>query len=375
MRPVTVFLWIVLALAAAIQALALSLGSLDNPLVYTPAAVTALAAIALRIPPDQAQEVLDFLKAPAPKLFIEIAAAVAVVAGIAGLWLEFQERERARIVQAWNVIAQGPGAGGNIGQIKALEKLTAENEDTEGVNLSGGWYPGVDFSAFKLGGARFDSANLQRARFGRKQDLRTASFKDADLTCAVLAEADLQNADFTQGAVLVEAMLSDADLSGARLHDARLGKADLSGATLVEAQLDGANLDGANLSGANLNGARLIPQGSKDCKNPPCPDGTDCPKPVTLIGANLSGAKFRSADLHEANLSGADISGADFSGAKCLNDPKQFQNAFYWTDRKPIGLPDDFEFPKPGDPATRKEWRYQCSSLKDRPEVAQAGAQ
>jgi len=130
---------------------------------------------------------------------------------------------------------------------------------------------------------------LEWAKKGRKDSLRGAHLKGADLIEVDLAGADLRNADLQraylvltnlQEAILVLANLQEAVLVRANLQRAYLGFANLQRAILVDANLQGAWLRGANLQGAWLVGA-------------------------DLRGAILRGANFQEADLRESKLDGA----------------------------------------------------------------------
>ncbi len=143
--------------------------------------------------------------------------------------LQIQDREEARILRAWSIIAASPGAEkGNIGQKEAIEFLHAHGKSLQRVNLSDAL----------LRGAELPDADLQMANFER----------------AILEHANLEGAD------LWRARLAGAFLSGARLQGARL-----EGAFLMGARLDGANLEGADLTQANLTGADLA--GAKVTRN------------------------------------------------------------------------------------------------------------
>ncbi len=358
MRGSSLFLLIVGTLAVGVQFLVFREFAFDNPWAYNPAVVAAGAVLIVTL--NHAEAVLAFLRRPEPRLFLEIAAAAAVVATVVGLWVNVEawqeertERQRARIIQAWNVIAQGPGAQGNIGQLEALRVLHAAGENTKGINLSGGWYARADFSAFELGGAQLDGANLVRARFGREQDLYGTSFKGANLWGAVLTQAELGGADLS-AANLNRANMSSANLYGANLSGAQLSVADLTRADLTETNLSGAKILSANLSeallvGANLSGADLYEANLNR---------------VGLMETNLSGANLFRADLSrahlfDANLSAADLTGADLSGAD-LSDAKgltneQVHEAFYWADREPPELPHGIDPPPARDPSERKK--------------------
>jgi len=172
---------------------------------------------------------------PPAKMTIELAAAATVVAGVVGLFFEFHERERARILNAWQVIAAGPSAQGNIGQRAALKLLRDRRQDLRKINLSHAQLDEFDLSGQDLEDARFQEANLLRA------NLRGADLSGATLYSAVLQGADLRN----------------ASLGRARLGGAILTAADLRGATLRYAELTQVQLSGTKLRGAELTRAVL----------------------------------------------------------------------------------------------------------------------
>ncbi len=192
MRPSSLFLLIFGTLAASIQVLVLWQFGLDSPWAYTPAAV---AALAITLAYDQA--VSAFFRRSKPKLFLEIAAAVAVIAGVAGLWVDLDARKEERIAlreerterwqmrvdEAWHVIAQSPVAQGNIGQREALHFLHISNQDITGIGVRG-----VNLSRINLSGANISGADFSNA------DLSGANVTGADLSGADLSGADLSKA-------------------------------------------------------------------------------------------------------------------------------------------------------------------------------------
>lgn len=159
---------------------------------------------------------------------------------------ERQERERQRIVDAWQILAQrSPGEGGKV---DALETLHAHGRQLSFIDLSVDDGDGVLLRSLKLADADLSHVNFPRA------DLR-----EAFLPRAVLHRANLE------GAVLV-----NADLSAAHLTSAVLDEADLRCSFLIAADLSGASMRDADFSSA------VFPF-------------------MKLRHADLSGAKFRRA--------------------------------------------------------------------------------
>ena len=144
------------------------------------------------------------------------------------------ERPADRIIRAWVVIAQSPGAEGNIGQSAALTVLNKAGQDIRGANLSRAWLVGANLRGLKLGRANLTGADLTGANL-TSADLSGTFLWDTDLTGADLTGADLTGADLTG------ANLTNADLTGADLTDAELTDADLADANnLTQDQLDSA---------------------------------------------------------------------------------------------------------------------------------------
>ena len=131
--------------------------------------------------------------------------------------------------------------------------------------------PGVEWRRCLMDGEDLNGVNLSKA------DLKSTSFKRADLTNADLSEArvvgakfvsakmsgirldgaNLQRADFTN-AVLDGASLTDADLRQARFYETNLRRANLTGA-----QLDGADMLRTDFSGATwVDGHTVCADGS-----------------------------------------------------------------------------------------------------------------
>ena len=117
------------------------------------------------------------------------------------------DRPADRIIRAWVVIAQSPGAEGNIGQIAALTVLNKAGQDVRGVNLRSAWLVRANLRGFKLNRANLTGAN----------------FTGADLTRANLTRANLTVANLT-GANLTGADLTDAHVSREQLDSACISK-------------------------------------------------------------------------------------------------------------------------------------------------------
>ena len=202
------------------------------------------------------------------RVFVEGAGAAAVLAGVAGLWFDYNARQEERLARMWD-LATDPRPG-NSGKIPALEFLVKRGHPLEGVSIGGAYLLRVDLSGADLTGANLSGANLAEANLA-KTKLSMAKLVDATIYRANLRSADAGDADLTG------ANLLGADLAGANLVGVNLNRAWLSGANLAEA-----NIERANLSGANL------------------------------VAANLSGASLGGSDLAEANLRRAELTGVDF---------------------------------------------------------------
>ena len=101
---------------------------------------------------------------------------------------ETDARQRARIIDAWTLLHQTRGKGGNLGQLYALEQLNDAGANLRNVNLH--W---ADLRRLELPGADLSGAGARSADF-REANLSGAHLDDADFTCADLAGADLTGA-------------------------------------------------------------------------------------------------------------------------------------------------------------------------------------
>ncbi len=116
-----------------------------------------------------------------------------VAFGIAGLGVkqiitDLGDREAERIRLNWQVIADGPGAGSNIGQRDALLFLMSKSTDLRGANLSGAYLELFDFTGATLWWVNFSGANLRRAKF-INTDLANADFTGANVSLVDFALA------------------------------------------------------------------------------------------------------------------------------------------------------------------------------------------
>ena len=93
----------------------------------------------------------------------------------------------------------------------------------------------------------------------RRQKLRGAILKDADLRGENHKGVDLLDSDLTRssldGANLSEARLSDSELKDTSFRNCDVSGADLTGCNLRGACFDGANLEGTRFTGSILAGA------------------------------------------------------------------------------------------------------------------------
>jgi len=205
----------------------------------------------------------------------------------------------------------------------------AIREQSEPLELEGRSLRGADFREAFLTRAKFQEAQLQRARFWganlRGADLSFAQLQGAELwkanlEAARLTGADLQGTNLSfaqlQGADLWKADLRAAKLTGTDLQDANLSFAQLQGADLSFAWLQGAELPWANLRRANLSFSWLHDANLSSARF----QDTDLSR-AYLHGANLSSAWLQGANLSSmwlqgANLSFAQLQGADLSFAR-----------------------------------------------------------
>ena len=155
--------------------------------------------------------------------FLNLVARFAIIFAVIFYFAGADDRRKQKHYQAWQVINSAQGRGGSGGRIEALEELNREQVSLCGVDLSKGWFLGIDLQFADL-----IFANLQNAKF-RGADLRFADLSGADLRGVDLRFADLRDAD------LKFANAQNANFWGAKnLTIDQLSKVE----TLYEAELD-----------------------------------------------------------------------------------------------------------------------------------------
>jgi uncharacterized protein YjbI with pentapeptide repeats len=194
-----------------------------------------------------------------------IAGQIEGISIIIAVFIVFIESRKRSHYEAHQVVDSAKGSRTSFARIQALEDLARDGQSLRGLDVE-------------------PEANLQEINL-TAADLRSAQFKEADLTKAKLWEANLERADLTG------AELQEADLTGANLSDAVLQGAVLVGAILFEATLKGTNLSNSHLGGADLRGADLTL--------------------TNFQGAHLGGTRFAGADLKGANFDGVTIANID----------------------------------------------------------------
>ncbi len=194
--------------------------------------------------------------APLLNTFVLIVAVAALVVAVRTLFTANQslrvaidQREQARVLGAWNIIAISPQARGNIGQKQALEFLLERGENLRSINLRQAYLEEVELPGANLWNARLEGAILERAKL-MGATLKIARLRAADMRGADLSGASLQCAQLSPGPA--------EDGSGLFFKKG----ADLKGATLVGATFDGADLRGVDLADADISGASF---GAYDC--------------------------------------------------------------------------------------------------------------
>ncbi|MDP9826338.1 pentapeptide repeat-containing protein [Kineosporia succinea] len=181
--------------------------------------------------------------------------AVAVGAGVAGLWFSVRQQQRARTVDRGERFNRAvtqltdPAASTRVGAVYALERLSHERgQDTQPV-------------------AEVLAAFVQEARPLEVTGHFTAISSDVAAALQVLARVAghrRRPVDLT-AARLPGGQFKGIDLSGANLALVDLSGADLSLANLANCNLSHADLRGADLSWANLLGADLTGADTRDC--------------------------------------------------------------------------------------------------------------
>jgi|GEM_PF-4536249 len=198
------------AAGAALCGIASMLVPLWPDAPWTPIILAGTMLIVLAGLVASADDVFAYFRRSRPKLALELAIGGTVVAGVVGLFLEVQERDRTRIIAAWQIVAAQPAAEGNVGEKAALELLVCRGERLDGLHLRLPNLREADLTGAALARARIVSDFDPETETGRRANLHFARLSGADLSRADLSGADLSRAD-----------LSGADLSGADLISAR----------------------------------------------------------------------------------------------------------------------------------------------------------
>ncbi len=132
-------------------------------------------------------------------LLVRGLASAAVLFGAYQIYTDLKDREAERIRLNWQVIADGPGAGSNIGQRAALLFLMSKSVHLRGADLSGAYLEGFNFRGATLWWVNFSHANL-----------RLASFYDTDLAYVDFTGANVSRVDFDLATGLRPDSLSQA---------------------------------------------------------------------------------------------------------------------------------------------------------------------
>ena len=198
-----------------------------------------------------------------------------------------------------------------LGPAADLSRISLENFEFRGENLSRANLSRANLSGSDLRGADLCNADLSGARLrGALYDVETQFPRDFDAEKAgAYAVVPLT---VIRSATMQWKHLAGAALSGAQLVGADLTGADLTGAQLNSTDLTGANLYSANLTGAGLHAVVFIRAKARG---------------VILQGADLRRADLRNADLSWADFAEADLRGAELVGASL--DGASFRSARY----------------------------------------------
>jgi hypothetical protein len=126
---------------------------------------------------------------------------VAIVIGAYQIYIDLGDREAERIRLNWQVIADGPAAGGNIGQRNALLFLMSKSVHLRGANLSGAYLEEFNFTGATLWWVDFSHANLRQVKF------INANLENADFTGANVSLADFADATWLVSDALAQACM------------------------------------------------------------------------------------------------------------------------------------------------------------------------
>jgi hypothetical protein len=165
---------------------------------------------------------------------LEYVGTLSILIGVIAYFAEAKDRREQKHYQAWLVIDAAQGKSGNGGRLSALEELNSDGVPLVNIDVSDGYFRGIDLHGADLSRAKMSGA-----------DMREAVLNGTNLTDAVMVFTNLRGAS-----------LREADLNGADLSDADLMGADLGGVRDWKAI--------GNIARANINGVRNPPEGFVD---------------------------------------------------------------------------------------------------------------
>jgi pentapeptide repeat protein len=151
---------------------------------------------------------------------------LSILIGVIFYFAEAKDRREQKHYQAWLVIDAAQGKSGNGGRSSALEELNSDGVPLVNVDLSDGFFRGINLPGADLSRADFSGA-----------DLRDANLSGTKLSQAEMIYTNLRNADL-RGADLDEVNLKEADLTGADLSGIRnwMNITDFSQTTIFNVQ-------------------------------------------------------------------------------------------------------------------------------------------
>jgi uncharacterized protein YjbI with pentapeptide repeats len=235
--------------------------------------------------------------------------------------------------------------------LNADEALLPDQQNLQGVDLTGASFRGTRMYGIQLQGANLQGAQLQGALL-KSAKLDGANLTLADLTAAwlivetatpttpkseleaaslikafmfntVLDQAHCDGVDFT-GAVFSTSVLSTQPASAER---AFMNDAKFNGAWVLGALFNGAQLAGANLAFAQLVGSTFKNSGSVQTKlTPSNRDGSD----ASIANADISGTDFTGANMDGLDMVMATVAtqggffGKNFTGYNNASVPVGF---------------------------------------------------
>jgi uncharacterized protein YjbI with pentapeptide repeats len=180
--------------------------------------------------------------------------------------------------QAALAAARASRPSGDMGQVAALQAMSATGKAVSGVDLAAIGFSGGRFAKLIARKTDFDLADLSAAQI-EQGDLSGATFNLADLTKANFRKATLDRSTGT----FITAL-------GARFDEAKLGAIGWRAATLADVTFVGASLDGASLTFSDLRRADFRGAHFAD---------------LVLIGSDLRGARFDQRSARSIDVTGA----------------------------------------------------------------------